>query len=161
MKGIKRFHKSTDGKKFHRDLGRFLATRNLSGLKYHEAKTLILPLTSTLTHVFLETEYYLPLGEHVDYEVFSDEAYSEVLQALGKIRDMDADLSEHGEFLYRVCETVAIVKALADKHGKSTDEIEQIWKKAEGIVVKEYNLEKDDDGFYTLVVGVVKKMLGK
>ena len=28
MRGIKRFHRSTEGKRFHRQLGRFLATRD-------------------------------------------------------------------------------------------------------------------------------------
>jgi len=50
------------------------------------------------------------------------------------------------------------LQSLADKAGVSMDRAEELWKKAEGIVKKEYPKVKDDR-FYALVMGILKKML--
>ena len=53
-----------------------------------------------------------------------------------------------------------IIKQLADKSGESTKRVEELWDKAKSIVKKEYSdISKEDDRFYALVVGILKKML--
>lgn len=53
-----------------------------------------------------------------------------------------------------------IVKSFADKSGKSETEVEKLWNKAEEIVKDKYDLTPDDeDKYYSLVTGVLKKML--
>lgn len=53
-----------------------------------------------------------------------------------------------------------IVKSFSDKSGKSEAEVEKLWDKSEEIVKEKYNLSPDDgDKFYSLVTGVLKKML--
>jgi hypothetical protein len=52
-----------------------------------------------------------------------------------------------------------IVKTLADKSGESIERVEELWDKAKLIVKKEYNITKESDKFYALVVGILKKML--
>jgi hypothetical protein len=53
-----------------------------------------------------------------------------------------------------------IVKSFADKSGQSVADVEKQWNKAEEIVKDKYKLSADDgDKFYSLVTGVLKKML--
>lgn len=159
MKGIKKFHKSTRGKRFHRNLGRFLATRELKGLAYAECQELVVPITSCLTHSFYELSWYMNIEDQVHYEIFLDEIYEEVLSILTKLKTYPANLEDHEEFLLRVCETASLVTAFADRSGKSKEEVERLWMKAKALVTKEYKLKEDDNKFYSLVVGILKKML--
>jgi len=53
-----------------------------------------------------------------------------------------------------------IINSFANKTDKSVGEIERLWKKAEIIVKSEYNINKEDESYYPLVVGVLKKSLG-
>ncbi len=54
-----------------------------------------------------------------------------------------------------------MIKSFAEKSGKSEKEVEDLYKKAEGIVKKQYELTKEDgDKYYALVTGVLKKSLG-
>lgn len=72
-KGIKKWHKSTQGKRFHRALGRFNALRESSYLYYHYyneetpkdisvsmevVNQALLSLSSIETHLFLELQFY-------------------------------------------------------------------------------------------------------
>jgi len=107
MRGIKKFHSSTQGKKFHRQLGRFLATRDFSDLSYLkrastterviECVDLFVPLLSALTHALIEKRYYESnLSEEVDYNVFLEELIREVRDALNWLlgegeKDLDKD----------------------------------------------------------------------
>ncbi len=53
-----------------------------------------------------------------------------------------------------------IVKSFADKSGKSTTEVEEMWNNAENIVKDKYNLSKaDGDKYYSAITGLLKKML--
>jgi len=54
-----------------------------------------------------------------------------------------------------------IVKSFAEKSKKSEEEVDDLFKKAEGIVKSQYkDIEVGSDKFYQLVTGVLKKMLG-
>lgn len=52
-----------------------------------------------------------------------------------------------------------VVKSFADKTGKSIKTVEDLWDKAIEIVKKEYDIPENDDRFYKLVTGILKKML--
>jgi len=52
-----------------------------------------------------------------------------------------------------------VVKSLADKSGESIERVEELWTKAQKIVKDEYNITKENDKFYPLVTGILKKML--
>lgn len=160
MKGINRFHKSNKGKRFHRDLGRFLATRDLKSLSYSECQELVVPITSCLTHAYHELEWYKSIEEDVDYEIFLEEVYDEVLSMLVKLKSYNANLKEDTEFLLRLCEANSLINAFADKFKKTKDEVERLWKKSGEIVKKQYKLDKTDDQYHILLVGILKKMLG-
>ena len=70
-KGIKKWHKSTKGKRFHKALGRFNALREgISSYYYNDAQKVdlsigqvndaLLSLSSIETHLFIELQYYEP-----------------------------------------------------------------------------------------------------
>lgn len=171
LKGIRSFHKSTKGKRFHRNLGRFLATRifNKGRLSSFEAGEALKSLNSAKTHAFIELEYYFPiLSEEVDYHLFLEELIKvasrveKFLLSESSLLCIDkADLSDDDfEFLLRLVETSALIKSFADKTGRSVEEVEKLWNKAKEIVKKEYKKSEEDSDFYRLVVGVLKKMLG-
>lgn len=100
MRGIKRFHKSTKGKRFHRELGNFLtrkifdksimdkdnrmfpnrskrdASEHLVGeslLFMTESVEVLKSLSSLKTHLYIESQYYMPLYEHSEFSMFSEE----------------------------------------------------------------------------------------
>lgn len=51
-----------------------------------------------------------------------------------------------------------IIKSFSDQANKTEDEVERLWKKAENIASEKFS--KDDEEFYPMVVGILKKMLG-
>lgn len=158
MRGIKRFHKSTKGKRFHRDLGRFLATRELKGLAYGECQELVVPITSCLTHSYFEFGWFMNIQDSVDYEIFAEEVYNEVLEMLAKLKTIEPDMSDYEEFLYRVVETNSLIQGFADRFSKSKEEVEAIWDKVKSDLLKQGRKETDED-FYKILVGTLKKIL--
>ncbi len=160
MKGIDQYHKSTAGKKFHRKLGTFLALRNMGSLSHSERHELLKPVLSIVQHAFVEMDFYHSVNNTVEYELFVEHLFSECLDIQRKIKNYETDLSKHEEFLLRLTETAEVVRALAKKHNTTVEKIEKLWKDAKEIVKKEYKKKEDDEGFFALVVGIVKKMLG-
>ena len=51
-----------------------------------------------------------------------------------------------------------IVKSFSDKTGKSEEEVERLWKKAQGLAI-DNDIDKDSESFYPYVVGILKRML--
>jgi len=83
--GMKKWHKSTKGKRFHRSLGRFNALReeSTSDIKLSQKMVIdaLLSLSSIETHMLLELKYYEPdfnaLSEFLlIVEIFHEEANS-------------------------------------------------------------------------------------
>jgi len=53
-----------------------------------------------------------------------------------------------------------IVTSFANKTGKSVEEVEKLWDKAKDLAKNEYpEVKEDDDRFYSIVTGILKKML--
>jgi hypothetical protein len=53
-----------------------------------------------------------------------------------------------------------IIDSFAKKADKSVKEVERLWDKAKGIVKKQYkDVPEEDDRFYALTTGILKKML--
>jgi hypothetical protein len=157
MRGIKRFHKSNRGKRFHRDLGRFLATRELKGLAYKECQELVVPVTACLTHAYHELEWYMNIEDGLEYEIFIEELYDEVLEILTKLKTHEPDLSSHREFLYRVVEPDSLMAGLSERYNRPKEDIEKLWEKE--VEVTKGNMGVDDSRFYTEAVGSLKRLL--
>lgn len=93
MKGIKKFHKSSQGKRMHRSLGRFMATRfsgdTDSGMQgivgqsreesfmtidlFQEVSEVLKALSSLRTRIYIETEHYMPVTEYVEFLEFTED----------------------------------------------------------------------------------------
>jgi hypothetical protein len=52
-----------------------------------------------------------------------------------------------------------LMRSLAKKSGKKVKTIENLWDKTVDVVKAEYNMEDNDDRFYPLVVGMLKRLL--
>jgi hypothetical protein len=103
LKGIRAFHRSTEGKRFHRNLGRFLATREpesllrayqrekekereLRGLdlrKVQENLEFLIVVLSAGVHGLIEERYYrASVDEAVEYKLFLEELLRKVKEVL-------------------------------------------------------------------------------
>lgn len=83
MKGIKDFHKSTAGKRMHRQMGRFLATRiTQRGVQSSRMlrETLLKALSSMRTHLYIENETYQDLRDQRDLSLMLDHAIPALLE---------------------------------------------------------------------------------
>lgn len=54
----------------------------------------------------------------------------------------------------------AALKHLADKRHIPMDRAEHLWDKAKGIVSREYGSREKVKGYWALVMGITKKMMG-
>lgn len=115
LKAINKFHKSTEGKKFHKQLSRFVSTvpqdkmvyyydsekkavaseksaENIGGmLEWYE---FLIGLTSAFTHALIEKRYFCGIDEAVEYNLFLEDfmdVYIDALKCLreGRVRDVD------------------------------------------------------------------------
>lgn len=68
MRGIRKFHRSIAGKKFHRSISRFLLTR-----ESFDRVELLKAVSSLRTHLFIDLDYYRQLDEAVDFEIFVED----------------------------------------------------------------------------------------
>jgi hypothetical protein len=108
LKGIRDFHRSTAGKRFHRNLARFLATRETETLlrayqreKEKERELRVLNLRKVLenlefligvlsagVHALIEERYYrASVEEGVDYKLFLEELLRRVKEVLEWVFD--------------------------------------------------------------------------
>lgn len=53
-----------------------------------------------------------------------------------------------------------VMKSFAKKSNKKVKTVEKLWKKAEKLVKKKYEIEKDSPRYWPLVVGITKNLLG-
>jgi hypothetical protein len=103
LKGIRDFHSSTAGKRFHKNLGRFLATRetdsllkayqkekekerDLRGLdlrKVQENLEFLIAVLSVGVHALIEERYYrVSVDEAVEYKLFLEEVLRKVKEVM-------------------------------------------------------------------------------
>jgi hypothetical protein len=108
LKGIRDFHSSTAGKRFHRNLGRFLATRDTETLlrayqkekekerelralnlrKVRESLEFLIAVLSAGVHALIEERYYkVSVDEAVDYKLFLEELLRKVKEVLDWLFD--------------------------------------------------------------------------
>lgn len=167
LKGIRQFAKSVEGKKFHKNLANFLTNREPGHfLNRYESSELVSHLSSFRTHILLELNYYKPLSEEVDFfnaveaMIKLVDGYSaEILESVYGYNEFEIkeDLYDN---IVRILEPAGVIHSLALKSGKSEAEVEKMWGEAQGIVKDEYKKGEDDEGFWALVTGTLKKMLG-
>lgn len=156
QQGIDRFKKSTKAKRFHRELGRFLATRlahdkakdrktdredgstrklATENLSIYESGAILKALSSAKTHAFIMLEYYQPVDEEVQWWMFLEEMLPVLASVEAKVLDerLDEIGNEEYEVLLRLCEKKWLVLRFCEAVGCITpEEVEQVWGKEEG-----------------------------
>jgi hypothetical protein len=171
MRGIKAFHRSTEGKRFHRNLSRFLLRKEFTGyltgrplasrnesMDFWEKADVIKAVSSAKTHLFIELEYYHPLYEQMGLEELALNHLSELSNIEQKILHDELISESDYSLLGLLTETNAVVKSLADKSGKSADEVEKMWKKIKQSLIDQGKSE-DDENFFALLTGSLKNAL--
>jgi hypothetical protein len=127
MKGIGAFHKSTEGKRFHRNLGRFLATRMSGNENYNveEVTEALKALSSIPTHLFIESEYYQPsIEEQLSLEYIIEENISDIHNIINKISKFDFNLTEkEDDLLIRFVPIDILKQCLIEKGIEQTDDL--------------------------------------
>jgi len=53
-----------------------------------------------------------------------------------------------------------VIQAFAEKSNKSKEEVEKLYKEAKKAVENQYKITEEDEKYYPLVIGILKKMLG-
>lgn len=159
MKGIKQYHRSTAGKRFHKKLGRFVALRNLRNLSYGERHELLQPMFSAIQHSFLELNYYHPVDETIEVELFVEYLYDEFFELQRKFKKYDTNFGKFEELLLRITEESELVKGLAKVFSKTEDSVRTIWDKSKVSALKNYKKDEDAEGFMTHVFGMTKNLL--
>jgi len=104
LKGIRSFHSSTEGKRFHRNLGRYLSTRDSDSLlklyqaekekergnnyrldvrKVSENLEFLITALSAGVHGLIEKRYYnVSIDEAVEYDLFLEELLRKVVEVI-------------------------------------------------------------------------------
>lgn len=131
MRGIKNFHRSTKGKQFHRSLGKFIATRFTgdSPLAYYrdkentqeesltvfESLSTLKGISSLRTHLYIESEYFMPFSEYVEFLELSDEVLESSFIVEKKLLRYDTEIDEQEvDILGRVVTPRVLLDCLAD-----------------------------------------------
>lgn len=160
MRGIKAFHKSTEGKRFHRNLGRFLATRFTSKDESNSQKyDFLKAINSVKTHLFIEMEYFHQLKEQLELEELLFDVTIPMVKDIEEkiIRDKRLTADEF-TFILDMTETAAVVSSLASKANVSVEKVEKMWNDIKSSLLKQGKNE-DDDRFYGLLVSILKNKL--
>jgi hypothetical protein len=146
MKGIKAFHKSTEGKRFHKRLGRFLATRLFRTKRVSEGayqdllikQTYLKGLNTAKNHLFVELEYFHLLEEQVDLELFITDHAIPMYMGIEMKMLKDEKLNEDEiTFLFDIVNEKVVISSISSRIGKEFAEIEKLWNSIKT------NLDKD------------------
>src|SRR5208283_2126204 len=155
LKGIKAFAKSVEGKRFHRNLGNFIANKKpKEKMNRFESAEFISLLSSYRTHALIDLQYYKPLNEEVtflnaieEFVDFIDSYTKKILETVYSYDDYEIT-EDLFDSVVRILETASVVKSLSDRSGKSEAEVEKAWEAAKETVKKEYNKTENDENFY-------------
>ncbi|NRA76860.1 MAG: hypothetical protein HRU18_01520 [Pseudoalteromonas sp.] len=137
-RGIKAFHKSTEGKKFHRNMGRFLSTRItrdkitdrkdesfsvLHNLEYLKA------LNSAKQQLYIELDYFHPLTEQAQLESFvMDYAlnfFKDIEKKIALNENLDID---EIDFLVEITNESQLLLELSDRINVPVEKLTEMWK---------------------------------
>jgi hypothetical protein len=149
LKGIRNFHKSMAGKKFHRGLARFVVSRgilkkpkktteygtssrlretflpirygNIKLNRYDQSELLTL-LSATRNHLVLETRYYLPISEEVDHLLMLEVVLPELTELCTRLEDA---IINYDDFLLKEEEINLIDSFLGSNYYGEFEDIEE------------------------------------
>jgi len=160
MKGIKKFHRSTEGKRFHRDLGKFIVTHNFEGgliasLKESNLLSNVIEclkaLSSVRLHAYKELEYFDTVLNTVEYELFIEELNSMLNSIEKKLIKFDELNVDELEFLYRITDSKNVLWYISQKYNVPIKKIDEAFIKVKNKVKQELEFGKYNNKYYTTV----------
>lgn len=163
LRGIRRFHKSTTGKKFHRSLGRFIATRESltknEVFYLTEIADILKALSSLKTHAYIELEFYHPLTEELEYRLLFEELIPLIDQVEKKLLSGDFTLEQADEeLLLRIVDWSVLKECLSKHYELDLKTIEAI----ESQIMHEKNvkeMDEDDMEYFTTIFHTLQDRL--
>ena len=177
LKGIRDYHKSSQGKRFHRSLGRFLATREqyTSNMYPPDLGDFLKAVSSAKTHLFVMLEYYRPIDELVDVwllleEIIPDLTGIETKMMRGEFTLTETELDllvrltdnpdqprfkQKGEFV----EVAQLIKAFRERSTLSNKKVQELWEQAKTFVKQEHRESGDGERFYGLVIQQLQTLI--
>lgn len=161
LSGIHSYHKSTDGKRNHRSLSRFLTMKDMDqkgSNRITERVEVLKALSSVRTRLFIEAGYFHPMQEQLVFERFLEHALEMLTSIETKIMDCTTLSEDDMSFLFDITGSSALIKTLSEMAKSEEGVIEQMWsnKKSE---LMEGGLKEDHDSFYPTLVSALKKEL--
>lgn len=179
MQGISAFHTSTAGKRFHRNMGRFLALRDFGhsslfakgteenvkmegpgALSYEDRGSFLKALSSIKTHLYVESEYYNPLSSQVELDLLLEEVVDAFDRIERAVIMFDGVMFDDLDLLVHVVEEDSILRGLVERGSVEREDADRIWTKSQSFVEREYGVTCDDNGYSALVLQVAKEMMG-
>jgi hypothetical protein len=154
MRGIKSFHKSVDGKRFHRKLGRLLATRitkdkNTNEDTIQEKYEALNALSSLKQHMLVELNYFHKLYEQVEMEEMVLDSSLHMLSELEKkvLSGDDLDQDEIA-FIADMVDKNTLLDEIAKSTGETFDNIKK-WCDTVTTELTANGINQDGPEFYT------------
>lgn len=158
MRGIKAYHRSTEGKRHHKRLGRYLATRMTSNDECNMAEALK-GLGSAKNCLLTELEYYHVLTEQIALEEAIIDYALPMMNTIELKIIKNEELNEDEiSLLLDLTETAEVVRSLALKSGRTESEVEAMWRDIKTSLINDGHKE-DDEKFYGLLVHILKQKL--
>jgi len=163
QQGIDRFQRSSQGKRFHREMGRFLATcmahdkskdrktdrdsnaarLATESMSIHESAAILKALSSVKTHAFIPLEFYQSVDEEVSWWMFLEEFLPVLASVESKILNDQMDRIDETELetLLRIVDPKMLTLRFCEAMGCLTpEEIERLWGKEKGSNPMEGNI---------------------
>jgi len=133
MRGIKSFHKSTDGKRFHRKLGRFLATRitkdkrgSITDESIYDKHEALNGISSLKQHLVVELGYFHSLYEQVEIEeLIMDNALPVLTEIENKVLTGNELTADEITFISDMIDQNTLLDEIAKITGESFDNLKK------------------------------------
>ena len=173
LRGLHKFHSSIRGKRMHRALGRFLATRilrphlkplhkryeSLDSVQFEALKA----LSSYRTHMYIEGDYWQPLEEEADLYSLLEYAIPLLNEIEIKLyKNPDEELNEDElELLLRLVDDRELCKSMAELTHVDPEKIIETHKATVSNLIRQGGTSVDDTFFLTSVMERIANSIAK
>lgn len=161
MAGIKKWHGSTEGKRFHRALGRYNATHDykrepkesFTESHFHEFVETLKALSSLRTHLFIELDYYHPLNEQVDLEILVEESHPVIQRLEERLFTCRPVAEDDLDLMIRLIEPSILFQEVATYYNQPVEQVQNLFE------TTLLTLNGDEMGSYLMALQTTKDSL--
>lgn len=159
MKGIKAFHRSVEGKRFHRKLGRFIASRitrksneamNYDGFLEH--LDFLVGLNSVKQHLFVEMDYFHQAQEQIELEEMILDYSIPLLRSIEEKILQSSELNgDELSFMMDVTNPQDFILEYSAVISRPEDQVNRVYEEQVEKLLHE-GIAKEDKEFYPILV---------